>query len=229
MAIGKMTVRRRKGFRHRRNAGRRVTFTKQTTLGGNHPLGRNLKVNFKYSDVIVRAPTIEDNYAFSCNNLFDPDTTGTGHQPLGYDQIMVLYKHYLVIGASITYNIINTSTTVPFFFVAGITRIATTFTGGVDDFLEQSSAKVYTLGIQGSGKETATIRLNVSPNKWLGIPNPMSDDRLWGQDTASPAEQCKFSWYAISVNGSSDPAYTVVVKLNYVAILREPQTDIAQS
>ena len=38
---------------------------------------------------------------FSANGMFDPDVTGTGHQPLYYDQWMVNYEHYQVLGSKI--------------------------------------------------------------------------------------------------------------------------------
>jgi len=38
---------------------------------------------------------------FRCNGLFDPDITGTGHQPLGFDQLMTIYTSYVVLGAKI--------------------------------------------------------------------------------------------------------------------------------
>lgn len=36
-------------------------------------------------------------YLFSCNGLYDPNITGTGHQPLYFDQLTALYNHYKVI------------------------------------------------------------------------------------------------------------------------------------
>lgn len=35
-------------------------------------------------------------HMFSANNIFDPDFTGVGHQPLGYDQYAALYEQYHV-------------------------------------------------------------------------------------------------------------------------------------
>jgi len=34
------------------------------------------------------------------NSIFDPDRTGTGHQPLGHDQLELLYNRYRVFAVS---------------------------------------------------------------------------------------------------------------------------------
>jgi hypothetical protein len=36
-------------------------------------------------------------YSFNSNGLHDPDSTGTGHQPLGFDQYAVQYNRYRVL------------------------------------------------------------------------------------------------------------------------------------
>ena len=41
-------------------------------------------------------------YVYNLNGLYDPNHTGTGHQPLYFDQLMTIYNHYIVIGAKIT-------------------------------------------------------------------------------------------------------------------------------
>jgi hypothetical protein len=40
-------------------------------------------------------------YVFSGNGLYDPNITGTGHQPYGYDLYNVLYRRYVVHSSNI--------------------------------------------------------------------------------------------------------------------------------
>ncbi len=40
-------------------------------------------------------------YRFRLNSLYDPDVTGTGHQPYQYDQLSPIYRQYLVRKAHI--------------------------------------------------------------------------------------------------------------------------------
>jgi len=55
-------------------------------------------VEMPYGEMIERSPgTTTDKYTFRLNSTFDPDLTGTGHQPLGRDQFAgVLYNKYRV-------------------------------------------------------------------------------------------------------------------------------------
>ncbi len=41
-------------------------------------------------------------YTFSANDLFDPDKTGTGHQPRGFDEFMAIYSQFTVKSAKIS-------------------------------------------------------------------------------------------------------------------------------
>lgn len=40
-------------------------------------------------------------YTFSINNMYDPNFTGTGTQPIGYDQYSALYGRYRVLSARV--------------------------------------------------------------------------------------------------------------------------------
>jgi len=39
---------------------------------------------------------------FRANDLFDPDATGTGHQPIGFDQAMLFWEQFVVFSSKIT-------------------------------------------------------------------------------------------------------------------------------
>ena len=41
-------------------------------------------------------------YVFSANGVYDPNITSTGHQPLGFDTMMLYYEQYTVIESRIT-------------------------------------------------------------------------------------------------------------------------------
>ncbi len=41
-------------------------------------------------------------YVFTANGLYDPNITGTGHQPMGFDTMMLYYEQYTVLNSRIT-------------------------------------------------------------------------------------------------------------------------------
>jgi len=40
-------------------------------------------------------------YVWRANGIYDPNVTGTGHQPMYFDQMMALYNHFVVISSHI--------------------------------------------------------------------------------------------------------------------------------
>lgn len=50
---------------------------------------------------IVTTAGAAGTWLFNINSLFDPDSTHTGHQPMYFDQIKLLYSKYKVISAKI--------------------------------------------------------------------------------------------------------------------------------
>ena len=69
---------------------------------------RGQKVHMRYAEEIDldNITTGLGEYIWRINNIFDPNQTGTGHQPLSHDQWAALYKNYLVYGAKATATII---------------------------------------------------------------------------------------------------------------------------
>jgi len=57
----------------------------------------------RYNETIEIAPTtgVSGHYLFRANSIFDPNFTGTGHQPYGHDTYQAIYNHYKVNYATI--------------------------------------------------------------------------------------------------------------------------------
>lgn len=63
-----------------------------------------LKTRLQYCDVVQLAASAGTPalYQFRMNGLYDPDYTGTGHQPQWFDQLSAVYQTYRVLGSKIT-------------------------------------------------------------------------------------------------------------------------------
>lgn len=103
MAKRKRIARRRYRRRGRRTFKRRK-FTRRGRKTAWRPFGASRTVSLVYCDVISVNPGLGANgvYSFRCNSLFDPNYTGSGHQPYGYDTLSTLYARYMVTGAKCT-------------------------------------------------------------------------------------------------------------------------------
>jgi len=189
-------------------------------------LGSNPRVSFNYVETLSPTPTIFGVYSFMVNSLYDPNYSGTGHQPSGFDALAALYKHYIVLKATVTVRAINTSTTVPAYIGGAFSRL--TLDGDIDgtnpviNFEEQSSAKVFMLGVQGSGSETKTFRMSVIPHRFMGMSKPIADDRFWGDNSANPSESVFWNLLTCSVNHSSNPTVVYSIKTEFFTMWREP-------
>lgn len=95
-----MAFRKRKTKRAPRRRRRRTRFSKNVTVNkGISPLASRYSTKMKYSSVVTITPGALQTIAawsYNLNGLFDPDQTGTGHQPYGFDQLAQLYTRYIV-------------------------------------------------------------------------------------------------------------------------------------
>lgn len=85
-----------------KNARRRETrLRKNPTIVslGNHeitPDSVHLKLAVGFLITLDLSTTGYDEYIFRANSLFDPDFTGTGYQPIGFDEWSAFYNRYRV-------------------------------------------------------------------------------------------------------------------------------------
>lgn len=205
-------------YKRAKSIAKNVKYNKAVGL-----LGVNPKASFRYTENFQIVPTIRGMYAFSVNSLYDPNVTGTGHQPKGFDQIMLLYDHYLTMKCNYKITFINESSTVPCVVGCALSRLTTDTYSGIDDFSETTNADTHYLNLTGTSSNSKVVKGSVIPHRFLGSKNPMGNDRLWGETATSPQENLKLHLFVSSADESQNPVIRIIIELSYFAVLREPQ------
>lgn len=212
----------RKKYRARRLSSGRATAARVSRS----LMPTKLKRTFNYSEKITVNATFSaaQPYFFSANSLFDPNRTGTGHQPMGFDQFVGnLYDHYTVIACKITVMAMSQSTEVPAAnqILSIIPRDTTTSTSDITQAIEQGRAVYGMLGSSDGSSATLKLSHALNPAKFLGRSKPLSDPDLRGTAGSNPAEECFFEISTASIDGDDPPAVDMIVTLQYTAMLTE--------
>lgn len=194
------------------------------------PVPATKAVYMKYSDIVTINPTagVLGINIFSCNGLFDPDITGAGHQPMGFDQWMSFYEHYTVLGSKITAIFTPNSATVGTGqMICGIyTDSNTTSTSTITTMVEQPGTRFGFVPLAGAAPPIR-ITKTFSSRKFFGKPRGslIAANTYKGTDAANPTEGAFFHVFCGASDATSDPgAVFVQVLITYYAILTERQT-----
>lgn len=82
-------------------------FTMYKSMKGPFPL--QTTTTLRYVETVGLAISSGSGYyIYSCNGMYDPNITSTGHQPMGFDQLMGIYNHYKVKRSSIRIKNVST-------------------------------------------------------------------------------------------------------------------------
>lgn len=203
--------------RRKTNYSKKVHTDRQIGLFGANPF-----VVMPYFETAT-LNSINSSYVFRLGSLYDPDVTGTGHQPQGFDQMTALYYHYIVDRVDIEVEAINNSNTVDAFVGLSVDRTGTAITD-LRQIGEDPIGKVKWLDILGSGKASCTWKKTVYPGRFLGVSNPHSEDDLWGSVTANPNQGVFMQLHAESTDGTSTASIYFNVKLTFYTTWREKRS-----
>lgn len=82
----------------KRKIVRRKGFKTNNNLGSLNPIPQRYICKMKYAEAV--ATDAFGRFTFNLNSIYDPNRTGTGHQPYGRDTLETLYNRYRVISCS---------------------------------------------------------------------------------------------------------------------------------
>lgn len=97
---GKQVATNRRGYRQGPAQLSRQLAT--VDFGGGFP--KRARMRHKYAETVLLTSTTGaiSNYLFRCNGMFDPNFTGTGHQPMYFDQMGNIWNYYIVLSSKIS-------------------------------------------------------------------------------------------------------------------------------
>lgn len=218
----------KKGFGY----GSRVVRYRNTVASG---LGfpKKMIMTHRYAGVVsfsatAGAPT---QYVWSANGMFDPDISGTGHQPYYFDQMTALYDHYVVIGSRIKIRVVPQGSS-----TAGTSNIPMLITLFVNDNTSATGTNPAQQAEYQSGKTVLTAnsfdRAYTFTRKWSAKKtfggSILANTELQGTSSTNPSEQSYYNLSVVSADGSSTVAVLAYAVIEYIAVWKEV-IDVAQS
>lgn len=133
-------------------------------------------------------------YIYACNGGFDPNISGDGHQPMGFDTAMTFYEHYTVTDAKFSIRFFNKNQS-PIAIGAYLSPDPTILTSAIQ-INENGMIKQKWIANVGGGGVT-TINFTVNMNKYFGK-NVMNEDDYRGDSVANPLELVYLILFAYS-------------------------------
>lgn len=232
LTMGKGKYSKKKKWMRRRSQYRKYGMNRGVDywITNRSPVPRMTQVTMRYCTAIQLDPGsagIRAFHKFSAISIYDPDVTGTGHQPHGHDTYQLLYQHYKVIGSKLT------ATFSPAGAQAGSGTMVCAV--AVDDSVTEPPSDiqnviegpdcVYAIASNADGSpNVVTLTKTFSPMKFLGITPDQwrsAGSALFGQN---PNEDAYFNVFAAPLNQvvDADPV-NVQIEISYIVQCSEPR------
>lgn len=231
MAFKKTFKRKRFAFKKKTKMAFRAKRAKVTRNRTNVPLGlgfpKKMTMTHKYTQTVLMTSTtgVMQNLNWSCNGLFNPFITGTGHQPMYFDQMGALYNHYTVIGSSCKFKLVPSSGSQLAMVVGAYVNDDTTSQLAINTIGEQSTGTRILIGADSD--KNYTIRKKWSAKKWFGG-SVLANNDLEGTTVGNPNEQSYYSFFLQAADATDTVSIWVDVEISYIAVWAELK-DIAGS
>jgi hypothetical protein len=188
------------------------------------PLAPDTVVVFRYTETISTGNITTlavFPYVFRANSIFDPNRTGTGHQPYAYDTYGGIYNRYLVTHCKATVTFCSTS---------DIYECATLFSNGsftlssAADFnlmREMPYSKAGSLGFAGTPNQRLSSKSDLCVLNGATRAKYNTDDNLASTYAANPTEVIDFNVGIYNASGVT-LATTFTVTLEYRVRMWDP-------
>lgn len=192
------------------------------------PVRRRARLRYVDNIELTSSTGVIASHVFRANSIYDPDLTGTGHQPMGRDQMAQFFAHYVVVGSKITVEWLNN---------AGSSASESPCIVGV--YLNSDTSVTYTdinsfkEAKRGSFKTMQWVFMPVttykySAKKFYNIKDVKDNVRRIGAPIGLNPDDGAYYQLLLQAIGSYSASLTARVTIDYIVDFSEPQ-DIAVS
>lgn len=224
----------RKNGKPRRRYGRRFSSVLgsssriPTLVSSRAPCPPRALVKMRYNTPItldVGVTGIAAIHAFSCNGCYDPDATGTGHQPMGFDQWSSFYQRYQVLRSKITVTFFATADPLQRSIVGIRTNAQTTLAYSTAATICETGDVAYApLTFATGGNNVARVTKHFDARQQFGARGIIGEDALSALITANPSEQYYFIVFAAPASpGDDTPEIDCQVQIEYEVLFSSPR------
>lgn len=204
-------------FKRKRIVRRRGGKKRQTTALYNsslRPIPSRFLTKLKYCEALTVSSPGMSIYKWNLNSLWDPNRTGIGHQPYGFDQLAALYNRYRVISCSYVISAISDSANI------GLCAVPANDTAplvtNLSEAREQPRAKFL---VQNPGGNLKVLKGKVYLPALTGRTKSqyMASEAYQATTTASPTELMVLNVFGQGMNDDPvfNPAITYNITLHY--------------
>lgn len=196
-------------FKHNKKSTNKVcwpSFNKQ-------PIPDEMWVTLSYTDRRDATSSVGAYaYVYALNDVYDPDVTGIGSQPLAYDQWVALYNRWVVLASEIevtcTSRSVSNQLAVAVVPCSSNTLVPTSYEAAAQMRYAKIAATT-------GGGPSPKIVLKAKVNEVSGVPlqSVQSDDQFSGSNSASPSRRLVWGIFT-ETSGASD-SFSLSVKIRY--------------
>lgn len=190
---------------------------------------QRMRMTHRYSEALQRTSTTGAfaSYVWRANGMFDPNSTGTGHQPSYFDQMGIIYDHFTVFRSKMSVQfipVVASSTTNSCQVVLYLSDSTSVGVTSCQQAIEQPKASWVTLSTV-SNTFGPQNRLFMGFNAWQTFGSrALSDSTLRGNTSSDPSEQSLYVFCFRDTNGAG----TVALDINVVIEYEAEWTEVAQ-
>lgn len=171
---------------------------------------------------------------YRANCCYDPDSTGSGHQPMGFDQLCLMFNQFTVLGSKITVRATESTAGSLLGMHWGImltdSGTRTAAMSGIEQILEQEGGKKrsrQTFGAYGGNAlitpHNSMCTKTFSLRKFFNIKDTTGREYQC-TSAATPTEMAYFEVWGCSVYGNDPSSHSFIAELEFIVQCHEPKT-----